>query len=154
MYLCILCTYFEIMSTREVWRAQKRCKCGSSNSSPLSAFQTSQVLNISTYALLKHELIVYNIIQVINAAINFKFYYCRASSKPYASLFSWLFFFLTVKLLFLSWNWEKVYSKKIVKSTLRCRKTINSTKNYLPVDTTTTLNYFHRYRLTNSKVFS
>ena len=29
-----------------------------SNSSLLSALQTSQVLNISTYALLKHELIV------------------------------------------------------------------------------------------------
>ena len=67
-------TYVEILSTREVWRAQKRRKCGSSNSSLLSAFQTSQVLNISTWALLKHEIIVYNIIQAINEAVNLKFY--------------------------------------------------------------------------------
>ena len=33
-----------------------------------------------------------------------------------------------------------------------CKKTINSTKNYLLADTTTTtLNYFYCYRLTNSK---
>ena len=41
-----------------------------------------------------------------------------------------IFFFLIVKLMFLSWNWEKVYSKEIVKSILRCLKTINSPKNY------------------------
>ena len=46
------------------------------------------VLNISTYALLKHELIVYNIIKAINAAVNLKFYYCRARSKQYASMFT------------------------------------------------------------------
>ena len=45
-------------------------------------------------------------------------------------MFTWLyFFFLTVNLMFLSWNWEKVYSKMIVKSILRCRKTINLPKN-------------------------
>ena len=31
-------------------------------------------------------------------------------------------FFLTVNLMFLSWNWEEVYSKMIVKSIFRCRK--------------------------------
>ena len=31
--------------------------------------------------------------------------------------------------MFLSRNWEKVYSKMIVKSIFRCRKTINSPKN-------------------------
>ena len=40
-----------------------------------------------------------------------------------------MFFFLTVKLMFLPWNWEKVCSKMIVKSTFRCRRTINSPKN-------------------------
>ena len=32
--------------------------------------------------------------------------------------------------MFLSWNWEKVYSKKISKSISRRCKTINSLKNY------------------------
>ena len=50
--------YVEILNTREVWRARKRRKCASCNSSLLSALQTSQVLNISTYAQLQHELIV------------------------------------------------------------------------------------------------
>ena len=49
-------TYVEILSTREVWRARKRRK--SWNSNLLSALQISQVLKISTYAQLKHELIV------------------------------------------------------------------------------------------------
>ena len=49
-------TYVEILSTREVCRARKRRK--SCNSNLLSALQTSEVLNISTYAQLKHELIV------------------------------------------------------------------------------------------------
>ena len=49
---CVSCAYVELLSTREVWRARKRCK------SLLSALQTSQVLNISTYAQLTHELIV------------------------------------------------------------------------------------------------
>ena len=40
------------------------------NSSLLSALQTSQVLNMSTYAQMKHELIVLNIIKAINAASN------------------------------------------------------------------------------------
>ena len=44
-------------------------------------------------------------------------------------MFVSIFFFLTVKLMFLSWNWEKVYSKMIVKYIFRCRTTINSPKN-------------------------
>ena len=54
--------YVEILSMQEVWRARKRCKsargAAECNSSLLSALQTSQVLNISTYAQLMHELIV------------------------------------------------------------------------------------------------
>ena len=51
--------YVQILSTREVWRAQKRRKSYTkSNSSLLSALQTSQVLSISTSAWLEHELIV------------------------------------------------------------------------------------------------
>ena len=69
-----------------------------SNSSLLSALQTFQVLNISTYLVCVHVYVT-------------------------------IYFFLTVKLMFLSWNWEKVYSQMIVKSIFRCRKTINSPKN-------------------------
>ena len=56
--------YVEILSTREVWRAWKRRKPELLEEQPratLSLFrpvQTSRVLNISTYAQLKHELIV------------------------------------------------------------------------------------------------
>ena len=51
------CAYVEILSTLEVWRARKR--------QLLIALQTSEVLNISTYGQLKHELILlfYNIIK-------------------------------------------------------------------------------------------
>ena len=50
--MCLsLRVYVEILSTQEVWRARKR-------RSLMSALQTSQVLNISTHAQLKHELIV------------------------------------------------------------------------------------------------
>ena len=46
------------------------------------------------------------------------------------TMFTWLhFFFLTVNLMFLSWNWEKVYSKMIVKSICRCQKNTNLRKN-------------------------
>ena len=75
----------------------------------------------------EYRLLFYNIIKAINAAVNLKFYYCRARSKQYASMFTWQFF--TVKLMFLSWSWEKVYSKMIVKSIFKCRKTINSPEN-------------------------
>ena len=51
--------HVEILSTREVWRAQSRKRLKRANSSLFSALQTSQVLNISTYAQLKHELIVF-----------------------------------------------------------------------------------------------
>ena len=47
--------YVEILSKREVWTARKRRKSSSRHSNSL---QTSQVLNILTYALLKYELIV------------------------------------------------------------------------------------------------
>ena len=54
--------YVEILSSREVWRARKSIRvargAAECNSSLLSAPQTSQVLNISTYAPLTHELIV------------------------------------------------------------------------------------------------
>ena len=51
--------YVEMLSTRKVWRARKQRKsCVSSNPSLLSALKTSQGLNISTYAQLKHELII------------------------------------------------------------------------------------------------
>ena len=47
--------YVEILSTQEVWRAQKRRKSYTkSNSSLLSALQTSQVLNISKNARLEN----------------------------------------------------------------------------------------------------
>ena len=42
--------YVEILSMLEVWKARKRRL--------LIAFQTSQVLYISTYGQLKHELIL------------------------------------------------------------------------------------------------
>ena len=48
--------YVEILSTREVWRTRKWW--ATSNSSLLSALQTLQGFNFSTYAQLKHELIV------------------------------------------------------------------------------------------------
>ena len=47
--------YVEMLSTREVWRARKRRKSYTkSNSSLLSALQTSQVLNISKNARLEN----------------------------------------------------------------------------------------------------
>ena len=52
--------YVEILSTREEHERGVRVARGAAecNSSLLSALQTSQVLNISTYAQLTHELIV------------------------------------------------------------------------------------------------
>ena len=54
--------YVEILSMREVWRARERLRvargAAESNSSLLSALQTSQGLNILTYTELKHEVIV------------------------------------------------------------------------------------------------
>ena len=66
---------------------------------------------------------------MINAAVNLKLYYCRARSKQCGQCLRDYVFFLTVKLMFLSWNWEKVYSKIIVKSIFRCQKAINWPKN-------------------------
>ena len=55
--------YVEILSTWELWRALKRLELH--EAAPRAtlirlfrALQTSQVLNISTYAQLQHELIV------------------------------------------------------------------------------------------------
>ena len=78
-----------------------------------------------------------NIIKAINAAVNYlKFYYCNARSKQYASVSTWLCIFFTSQLFFFL-ETEKKFTqvaydnyKKIVKSILRCRKTINSPKNY------------------------
>ena len=57
------CVFIEIRGTREVWRAQKMRKSCSrhiteSNSSFLSALQTSQVLHISMNTQLMYEPIV------------------------------------------------------------------------------------------------
>ena len=70
-------------STRQ-WKTTLRVARGAAESisSLLSALQTSQVLNISTYAQL-----FYDIIKAINAAVNsLKFYYCSARSKQHASM--------------------------------------------------------------------
>ena len=62
--------YVKILSMRQVWRARKGRKrlapgAAECNSSLLSALQTSQVLNISTYAQLMHKLIA-DVISVLN----------------------------------------------------------------------------------------
>ena len=50
--------YVKILSTRKFGKQEKGVRVAESYSSLLSALQTSQVLNISIYALLKHEIIV------------------------------------------------------------------------------------------------
>ena len=60
--------------------------------------------------------------------LTYNFIVGRAQSSTRQCLRAYIFF-VTVKLMFLSWNWEKVYSKMNVKSIFRCRKTINSPKN-------------------------
>ena len=67
-----------------------------SNSSLLSALQTSQVLHISTYAQM-----FYNI---FNAAVNLKFYYYNYSvrSKQCATMSSWLFAVFIFLIFFLN----------------------------------------------------
>ena len=56
---------------RGKFREHERGVSAECNSSLLSALQTSQVLDISTYAQLKHELILlfYNIIKAINVEV-------------------------------------------------------------------------------------
>ena len=66
-----------------------------SNSSLLSALQLS---NCAKYPDIRTaeawtNLLFYNIIKAINAAINLKFYDCTACSKQYTSMFKWLYFF-------------------------------------------------------------
>ena len=53
----------------------------------------------------------YNIIEAIYVAVNLNFYYCSVRSKQYASILPTIFFYLRVMLL--SWNWEKVYSSRL-----------------------------------------
>ena len=67
------CVGYWALGTWEVWRARKRLKelLEAQLLSLFRALQTSQVLNISTYAQLKHELIVfYNIVKAIDAEVN------------------------------------------------------------------------------------
>ena len=129
-----------------------------SNSSLLSALQTSQVLHISTYAQM-----FYNI---FNAVVNLKFYYNYYSvrSKQCASMSSWLFavlfflFFFYTKRKFIEVAHDniqkgfRIYILKLIihRKILLERK--NFTKNdlrtpYLAQMTTTTFAY---YLLTNS----
>ena len=61
------------------------------NSSLLSALQTSQVLNISTYAQLQYELIV-NIIKAINASVHLFIIVGRAQSSTRQCLREYNFF--------------------------------------------------------------
>jgi len=91
----------ELLSTWEVWRARKRRASG--NSSLLSALQTFQVHNFSTYTQLKHELIVLYIIKAINTAVNLKFLLVVVCTQSSTMVYVTIFY---VK--FLSWNWEKV----------------------------------------------
>ena len=121
----------EILSTREVWRARKRRKSCSrrSNSSFLSALQTSQVVNISTYAQLKHELIVFNIVKAINAEVNLNFNYCstrltsmRQCLRDYIFL-PQLCFCLETERKFAQVAYQ-ITLKKMVNSILRCQKTV------------------------------
>ena len=97
-----------------------------SNSSLLRALQTSQVLHISTYAQM-----FYNI---INAAVNLKFYYYNYSvrSKQCATMSSWLFavfiFLIFFKLRESLQRSLKITFKKVLESILS-RKTFNSAKN-------------------------
>ena len=55
----------------------------------------------------------------------------QSSISTRQCLRDYIFFFLTVNLMFLSWNWQKVFSKMIVKSKFRCRKTIHLPKNFI-----------------------
>ena len=68
-----LCGILSTWHLGTVWRSRKRLK-GLLEAQLLSLFralQTSQVLNISTYAQLKHEPIVfYNIVKAINGEVN------------------------------------------------------------------------------------
>ena len=50
--------YVKILSTRKFGKHERGVRVAESYSSLLSALQTSQVLNISIHALMKHETIV------------------------------------------------------------------------------------------------
>ena len=112
-------TSVEILSTREVWRARKRR--GAPN------FPSVQYLDIRSAAAWTNCFII--TLSKRSMQQNFIIlYYCRARSKQY-NVYVTIFFSLTVKLMFLSWNWEKVYSKMIVKSIFWCQKNINLRKS-------------------------
>ena len=85
------------------------------------ALQTSQVINISTYAQLKHEPIVfYNIVKAINAEVNQIFIIVAlAQTSPHNYVFALKLRETLLKSL-------KIITrlKKIVKSKLSCRKTV------------------------------
>ena len=116
----------------EVWRARKRHKSCSrrSNSSFLSALHTSQVLNISTYAQQKHELILfYNNVKVINAEVNLNFNYCSMRlTSMHQCLRDYIFlplsYVFALKLRGSLLKSLKITLKKMVNSILRCRKTV------------------------------
>ena len=112
-------TSVEILSAREVWRARKRR--GAPN------FPSVQYLDIRTAAAWTNCFII--TLSKRSMQQNFIIlYYCRARSKQY-NVYVTIFFSLTVNLMFLSWNWEKVYSKMIVKSIFWCQKNINLRKS-------------------------
>ena len=156
-------TSVEILSTREVWRARKRR--GAPN------FPSVQYLDIRTALAWTNCFII--TLSKRSMQQNFIIlYYCRARSKQY-NVYVTIFFSLTVNLMFLSGNWEKVYSKMIVKSIFWCQKNINLRKVVIErkqlckewshaivtaqlaeMTTTTTLTSFPYYRLTNSNVSS
>ena len=90
-----------LLSTWEVWRARKRRKSCTRlrlvQLYPLECspnFPSAQYLDIPTAAH-THSMnwLFYNIIKAINAAVNWKFYYWRARSKQYASMFTWIYLF-------------------------------------------------------------
>ena len=155
------CAVVAIWSTRKVLESTKDREGDSrvteSNSSLLSALQTSQVLHISTYAQMFHN--------IFNAAVNLKFITitiaCAQSSarQCLVDYLLFLFFKFFFKLRESLQRSLKITFKKVLESILS-RKTCNSPKNsswtkklidlrtpYLAQMTTTTFAY---YLLTNS----
>ena len=117
------CVGYWALGTWEVWRARKRLKelLEAQLLSLFRALQTSQVINISTYAQLKHEPIVfYNIVKAINAEVNQIFIIvARAQTSPHNYVFA-----LKLRETLLKSLKIITLLKKIVKSKLSCRKTV------------------------------
>ena len=108
---CFSSAYVEILGTREVWRARNRRKSCSKHSleqlaSPLSDLQTSQVLNISTCALLKHELTV---LFSISSILSLSFYDSRISSNIIKATISAVNFIIHSK-YFPNSDWLKAHT--------------------------------------------